>query len=78
MARLAWGFDFLPPLDPVTGKEVPRDDISVDVKSAFTDGVSSGPKDYKCRIVPRSLKHAEIMKKDWELAGPEMDQYRKQ
>ncbi|KAE8347387.1 hypothetical protein BDV24DRAFT_173253 [Aspergillus arachidicola] len=78
MARLAWGFDILPPLDPVTGKEVPRDAIPVDVKSAYTDGVSSGPKDYKCRIVPRSAKHVEIMKRDLALAGPELDQYRKQ
>ncbi|KAE8422719.1 cytochrome P450 [Aspergillus pseudocaelatus] len=78
MARLAWGFDFLPPLDSVTGKEAPREQIQVDVKSAYTDGVSSGPKDYKCRIVPRSRKHVEIMRKDLELAGPEIDQYRKQ
>lgn len=78
MARLAWGFDILPALDPVTGKKVPQDRIPVDVKSAYTDGVSSGPKNYKCRIVPRSPNHAEIMKKDLDLAGPELDQYRKQ
>ena len=78
MARLAWGFDILPPLDPVTEKEVSRYQIPIDVASAFTNGVSSGPKDFKCRIVPRSPKHTEIMKKDLELAGPELDEYRKQ
>ncbi|KAL2838516.1 cytochrome P450 [Aspergillus pseudodeflectus] len=78
IARLAWGFDFLPSVDPVTGKEIPRDQIPVEVESAYTDGVSSGPKDYKCRIVPRSTKRVEIMMEEFKNAQVELDQYRKQ
>ncbi len=75
MSKLVWGFNFLPPIDPKTGKEVPISQIDSDVVTAYTDGVSTGPKPYKCRIMPRSAKHVEVINRDYEAASEIFDQY---
>jgi hypothetical protein len=75
MAKLVWGFDFLPPIDPASGKEVPRAQIDSEVATAYTDGVSTGPKPFRCRIIPRSAKHLEIIKRDFLDAQVVFDHY---
>jgi len=55
IANVLCVFNVLRPLDPVTGEEfVPE--------AAFKSGLSSVPKPFACRVVPRSDKHAELVR----------------
>jgi hypothetical protein len=75
MAKLVWGFNFLPPIDPQTGEPAPLNKIDTDVPTAYTDGVSTGPKKFDCRIVPRSQDHVDVMKRDFVEAQSIFSQY---
>ncbi|KAK6436231.1 hypothetical protein LTR95_007574 [Oleoguttula sp. CCFEE 5521] len=75
ISKLVWGFNFLPPIDPKTGKAVPVSDIDSEISSAYTDGVSTAPKPFKCRIVPRSAKCVEIIQREYEQAHVVFNQY---
>jgi len=60
-ARLIWGFKIEPGLDE-HGNEM---DLNVR-DDAFLDGFLVSPKEYKVRFVPRSEKHIEVIRKDFE------------
>jgi hypothetical protein len=75
MAKLVWAFDFLAPIDPKTNKEVPLSQIDSEVATAYTGGVSSGPKPYDCRVVPRSAKHVEVLNRECQGAFEIFDKY---
>lgn len=75
---MVWGLNFLPPIDPSTGVEVPASEIDVERATAYTDGVSSGPLPFNCRIVPRSAKHAEVLQQEYLEAHVVYDQYEKE
>jgi len=62
MARLLWGFNFAPNLDPKTGKPIYPDTFD------YTDGFNSRPASFKCKITPRSAQHVAIMKREKEEA----------
>ncbi|KAH8116042.1 cytochrome P450 [Phellopilus nigrolimitatus] len=48
-------FDIRPYKDPVSGEDVPPE-------FAFETGILTPPKAFKCAIVPRSAKHAQVVK----------------
>ncbi|KAI5121129.1 hypothetical protein M0805_002801 [Coniferiporia weirii] len=55
IVNVLWAFDIRPCIDPVTGEEnLPE--VAYDV------GMVSVPKPFKCSIIPRSAKHAELIK----------------
>lgn len=70
-----WGFDFLPAIDPKTGRETPLSSIDTSVATAYTEGVSTGPRKYRCRIVPRSPQRVETFRREYEQATGVLDQY---
>lgn len=75
---MVWAFDFLPPLDPTTGKEVPASEIDAEFATAYTDGVSAGPIPFQCQIVPRSARHAQVLDREYQEAHVVYDQYEKE
>ena len=78
IAKMVWGLSILPPIDPVTGIQVSLSEIDTDRATAYTNGVSSGPLPFKCQIEPRSAKHVEVLKREYEDAHVVYDQYEKE
>lgn len=58
-ARLLWAFDIKPMVDE-KGKEIELD------TDAYESGFLITPKKYKVNFVPRSEKHAAVVRKDFE------------
>lgn len=58
MAKLAWTFDLLP--DSTT--------FEADIKTDFTDGFLTCPKQFPIRFIPRSEKHREVVLREFESA----------
>ncbi|KAF8623649.1 hypothetical protein AX17_007348 [Amanita inopinata Kibby_2008] len=54
-ANLIWGFDFLPAIDSVTGKEVYPD------LDNYAPGITATPRRFPIRIKPRSAQHKEMI-----------------
>lgn len=75
---MVWAFDFLPPIDSSTGKAVPIALVDAEFETAYTDGVSAGPRPYQCRIIPRSSKHKDVLNREYEDAHVVYDQYDKE
>lgn len=67
IARMLWAFDFAKAKDG-NGNEVSPD------PEAFTAGLAAGPVDFPADITPRSEKHAEILKMEWESAQTKLDE----
>jgi cytochrome P450 len=61
ISRMLWAFDFQAPIDE-GGREIIPD------QDAVTQGFVSAPVTYKAIITSRTEKHAEIVRKEWELA----------
>lgn len=60
IARVLWGFNL--------NKKIGKDGKVVEVTSKMAPGFFSVPEQFECDIRPRSGKHAELMKKEWEKA----------
>jgi len=58
VVNLLWGFDFAPALDPVSGKEIEPDVWD------YAKGILTCPNPFKCRITPRSARHAELIERE--------------
>lgn len=57
-AKLLWAFEFAEPVDPRTGKV-----ISLDA-DAYNRGILQGPLPYNVRVIPRSSKHVDTIRKE--------------
>ncbi|EXJ57298.1 hypothetical protein A1O7_07645 [Cladophialophora yegresii CBS 114405] len=68
VARLLWGFNIQKALDR-TGKEIPVDIF------AYTDGLNMRPKEFECRITPRSAEIKETIEREGKQALAELAQY---
>lgn len=64
-SRLLWALSLKPAVNPQTGKEEPP---SVD---AFSEGFSSHPLSFKCRIEPRGDWVREVVDLEWREVGAE-------
>ncbi|KAF2774010.1 putative cytochrome P450 oxidoreductase [Teratosphaeria nubilosa] len=62
VAKLIWGFDILEPLDPVTGKLVPLDE------NAYSSSILVSPLPFKVRVVPRSERVLQSIKREKQSA----------
>jgi hypothetical protein len=60
VARILWAFNIEPAIDERTGKPVELD------LDAYIDGLIMQPAPYKVRITPRSEKHVEVIRQDYE------------
>lgn len=60
VAKLMWAFDILEPLDPATGKTIPIDE------NAFSSSILVAPLPFKVRIVPRSEKVLQSIRREKE------------
>ncbi|KAF2021108.1 cytochrome P450 2D18 [Aaosphaeria arxii CBS 175.79] len=58
-ARILWAFKIEPAIDPVTGKPIELD------TSDYIQGLISIPSPFRVNFVPRSEKHAEVIRKDF-------------
>ncbi|KAF2196383.1 cytochrome P450 [Delitschia confertaspora ATCC 74209] len=61
ISRMLWGFEFLPQKD-TTGQEVMPD------PNDLTEGFIVVPRPFPANIKPRSERHAQIMREEWEKA----------
>lgn len=59
MAKILWGFTITKETDPVTGKPI---EIDTD---AYNPGILQAPLPFKAKIVPRSQKHVETIRREW-------------
>ena len=59
IARVLWGFDITWPLDK-DGKPVEQDIMKM------VYGFLSTPQEFKAKFTPRSPKHAQIFREEWE------------
>ncbi|KAL1745663.1 cytochrome P450 [Schizophyllum fasciatum] len=57
--KILWAFDFRPPLDPATGKEIP---LNVHINR---EGAAVGPPHFECRISCRSPARAAVIRKSF-------------
>lgn len=69
IARLLWGFDILPALDPMTGKP------SLPDPHNYTDGFNSRPVSFDCRIVPRNEAVKEVIRREYENAKESLESW---
>jgi cytochrome P450 len=60
ISRVLWGFDL--------SKKRRNDGKVVEVTEKMAPGFFSVPEEFECDICPRSVKHAGIMKMEWEKA----------
>lgn len=60
---MLWGFNL--------GKKTRKDGKVVEVTAKMAPGFFSIPEKFECDIRPRSMKHAELMKREWERAEKE-------
>lgn len=58
-ARMLWAFDIKPALDEK------GDEIELDT-DAYEDGLLIQPKKYQVRFLPRSEKHLEVVRREYE------------
>jgi hypothetical protein len=66
LARLLWGFEFLPKKD-ANGKEMIPD------PNELTEGFVVMPKEFQVEIRPRSERHVRTMREEWERAQDVLD-----
>ncbi|KAF2182292.1 cytochrome P450 [Zopfia rhizophila CBS 207.26] len=59
-AKLLWAFNIEPAVDEVTGEVVELD------LNSYSEGLLHQPMPYRVKITPRSDKHAEVIRKDFE------------
>jgi hypothetical protein len=62
VARLLWGFDISPPIDPNTGKKEVVDTW------AYEPGASMIPKRFKAVFTARSPEREQIIRREWKEA----------
>ena len=62
VARLLWGFNISPPIDPNTGKKEVVDTW------AYEPGASMIPKRFKAVFTVRSPEHEQIIRQEWKEA----------
>lgn len=67
-AKLLWGFDFGQECDG-DGCMVP---IDTDPETGYTEGFLTCPKDFGCRVTPRSSRRAETIMREFERADREV------
>lgn len=60
MAKIAWGFD----LSPGPGA------VNDDIDTAYTDGFLIAPKKFPILFTPRSVKHKDVIMKEYEAVKP--------
>jgi len=63
MARIIWGLDFQPPIDPTTGEELIPDMTD---EAMFNDGIVSGPRAYSVGFRARSPAHEALIRDAFE------------
>jgi hypothetical protein len=61
-ARLLWGFDLSPPVDPGTGKPAHVDTW------AYEPGASMIPKRFEAIFKVRGSEREHIIRREWEIA----------
>lgn len=59
-ARLLWAFKIEPAVDEATGEKIELD------TNAYEDGFLSEPDPFRVRFVPRSEKHAEVLRREFK------------
>jgi hypothetical protein len=59
MAKIIWGFNIEPEIDPSTGKPFP---IDVD---AYNSGILQAPLPFRAKITPRSQAHIDTIRREW-------------
>ncbi|KAK1676787.1 cytochrome P450 [Colletotrichum godetiae] len=68
IARTLWGFEINPE------KDEKRRDIDVDI-FAYSDGFNSSPLPFPCSITPRSLRHAQVIEREYAEALKALRKY---
>jgi hypothetical protein len=63
ISRVLWGFDL--------SKKMGKDCNVAEVTEKMAPGFFSVPECFECDIRPRSVKHVEIMDKEWKKAESE-------
>ncbi|TFY54441.1 hypothetical protein EVJ58_g8867 [Rhodofomes roseus] len=78
LSRILWGIDFYAPLDPKTKRPILPD--VANEETTWSEGFVSVPHTFKVGFAPRSVKHAELIRKsfdsiqsEWQLLGLEGD-----
>jgi hypothetical protein len=71
MARLVWAFNISKAVDR-EGNEITPD------QEALEGGLAAMPKPFPAKIFPRSEKHAEVIKQNWDLAQQSLNRSDKQ
>lgn len=61
-AKLLWAFNIYEPIDPVTKKTIPLDE------NAYNSCILVSPLPFKVRVVPRSDKHLQAVRREKENA----------
>ncbi len=65
MAKIAWGFDLSPGLEPV----------DADISTAYSDGFLIAPEKFPIQIAPRSTRRRDIIRKEYESTKPFLKKY---
>lgn len=64
VAQILWAFK----IEPGVGADGKAIDLDTSY-AAYDEGFLHSPKDYKVRFVPRSERHAEVVRKEFEGIG---------
>jgi hypothetical protein len=59
MAKILWGFNIEPAIDPATGKPYHIDN------DAYNPGILQAPLPFKAKITPRSQAHVDTIRREW-------------
>lgn len=68
MAKLVWSFNMSPGIEPATGKQLELSDIDTSIETAWTNGFLTTPMKFPLQLTPRSAKHREVIRREYEIA----------
>jgi len=63
IAKVLWGFNIEPEINPDTGKPYPID------PDAYNYGILQAPLPFRAKITPRSQAHVETIRREWREAS---------
>jgi hypothetical protein len=65
---VVWAFDILPGNDPITGRQLTREEISDSMETQWTNGFLTAPKPFPVKLSLRSEKHGEVINREIQQA----------
>ncbi|KAH7394687.1 cytochrome P450 [Pyrenochaeta sp. MPI-SDFR-AT-0127] len=75
ISKLVWAFNITPGIDPVSGAQLSKEQVSDSIETAWTNGVLTAPKPFPVTLSVRSKKHQETIHRENEEAHQVFQEY---